>query len=150
MRPVCIEPQQCPHPSQDKRTELEMQHACRPRVPTVPLAIPCADFAGPLSASPSVPAPPHIPQSAAASHPHPIPCRGLVDSQGKLWVDYPYGADGQDLWSELEQYYSQYLRLYYKTDADVEKDTELQAFWSEFKVGSAVVQLGNWLLHAWS
>ncbi len=46
---------------------------------------------------------------------------------GELLVDdYPYAQDGLLIWSALEKYFSEYLSLYYKSDADVAGDTELQ------------------------
>lgn len=38
------------------------------------------------------------------------------------------------IWRELETYFGEYLRLYYKLDADVAGDVELQAWWAEAKV----------------
>ena len=54
-------------------------------------------------------------------------------------MDYPLADDGLDFWYALEAYFSEYLRLYYKSDADVAADGELQRFWAECKVGSSYV-----------
>jgi hypothetical protein len=52
-----------------------------------------------------------------------------------LWLDdYPYAQDGMDLWGALLAYFTGYLQLYYRSDADVASDTELQAWWRECKV----------------
>ena len=59
----------------------------------------------------------------------------MVDANGKPWVDYPYADDGIDLWQAYVDYFGNYLRLYYGSDADVQADSELQAWWEECKVG---------------
>lgn len=65
-------------------------------------------------------------------------CRGIVSPEGKLWLsDYPYAQDGLDLWSAYLEYFTAYLKLYYKSDADVLDDREVQAWWTEVKVSSA-------------
>ncbi len=59
------------------------------------------------------------------------PSRGLMTAEGKLLVDdYPYAQDGLLIWSALETYFSDYLSLYYNSDADVASDTELQVGWT--------------------
>lgn len=45
--------------------------------------------------------------------------------------DYPYAVDGIEIWFALKQWVSDYLSLYYKDDASVKKDKELQAWWDE-------------------
>lgn len=45
--------------------------------------------------------------------------------------DYPYAVDGLDIWFTLKQWVSDYLSLYYKDDASIKKDQELQAWWNE-------------------
>ena len=57
-----------------------------------------------------------------------------MDASGNPWLDYPYADDGLDIWGELEAYFEAYLGLYYKNDADVKADAELQAWWGEVKV----------------
>jgi hypothetical protein len=65
----------------------------------------------------------------------PLLCRGMIDHKtGKPWLDYPYAADGLDVWSELSSYFDTYLRLYYRNDREVLQDPELQAWWEEVKV----------------
>lgn len=47
--------------------------------------------------------------------------------------DYPYAADGLDLWSALKSWVSDYVSLYYKDDKEVQEDTEIQSWWKEIK-----------------
>jgi arachidonate 15-lipoxygenase len=44
---------------------------------------------------------------------------------------FPYRDDGQLIWDTLGDYVAEYLGLYYKTDADVTEDYELQAWAAE-------------------
>ena len=41
-------------------------------------------------------------------------------------IYYPYRDDGMEIWTVLGNYVRDYLALYYKTDADVTEDYELQ------------------------
>ncbi|GAB4813772.1 hypothetical protein N2152v2_000818 [Parachlorella kessleri] len=70
---------------------------------------------------------------AANAVPEDLKLRGMVDANGKPWMDYPYADDGTDLWQAYVDYFGAYLRLYYGSDADVQADTELQAWWEECK-----------------
>jgi len=45
--------------------------------------------------------------------------------------DYPYAVDGIEIWFALKQWVSDYLSLYYKDDASIKNDRELQAWWDE-------------------
>ncbi len=45
-----------------------------------------------------------------------------------LLPDYPYRDDALLLWQATETYVKDYLSLYYTSDADVNEDTELQAW----------------------
>ena len=47
--------------------------------------------------------------------------------------DYPYAADGSDLWGAIKQWAEEYVRIYYKTDEDVRRDEEVQCWWKEVK-----------------
>lgn len=63
-----------------------------------------------------------------------LEARGLLDKDGNVWVqDYPYAKDGLEVYAELEKYFTEYCQVYYKSDADVAEDTELQAWWAEVK-----------------
>ena len=48
-----------------------------------------------------------------------------------LIEDYPYAVDGLEIWFSLKTWVSEYLSLYYKDDASVRRDKELQAWWDE-------------------
>jgi len=50
-----------------------------------------------------------------------------VDDTSRL-PDYPYRDDALLLWQATETYVKDYLSLYYTSDADVNEDTELQAW----------------------
>ncbi|EFJ14272.1 hypothetical protein SELMODRAFT_234610 [Selaginella moellendorffii] len=45
--------------------------------------------------------------------------------------DYPYAVDGLEIWTAIEKWVTDYLEIYYKNDASVTSDPELQAWWSE-------------------
>ncbi|KAL2337925.1 hypothetical protein Fmac_012371 [Flemingia macrophylla] len=45
--------------------------------------------------------------------------------------DYPYAVDGLEIWDAIKTWVKEYVSLYYPTDASVQQDTELQAFWKE-------------------
>ena len=47
--------------------------------------------------------------------------------------DYPYAADGLELWSAIKSWHREYVDLYYKDDAAVQNDVELQNWWSEYR-----------------
>ncbi|KAL1225430.1 Linoleate 9S-lipoxygenase 1 [Cardamine amara subsp. amara] len=47
--------------------------------------------------------------------------------------DYPYAVDGLEIWYTIESWVKDYISLYYKTDEDVQTDTELQAWWREVR-----------------
>ncbi|EFJ46751.1 hypothetical protein VOLCADRAFT_105417 [Volvox carteri f. nagariensis] len=70
---------------------------------------------------------------ATEALPEDLKTRGMVDANGKPWLDYPYATDGLDVWNALTSYFDKYLRLYYKSDEDVENDAELKEWWSEVK-----------------
>jgi arachidonate 15-lipoxygenase len=44
---------------------------------------------------------------------------------------FPYRDDGMEIWTVLGNYVRDYLALYYKTDADVTEDYELQSWAKE-------------------
>jgi len=45
--------------------------------------------------------------------------------------DYPYAVDGLEIWFAVKEWVSDFLSLYYKNDASIERDQELQAWWNE-------------------
>lgn len=48
-----------------------------------------------------------------------------------LIEDYPYAVDGLEIWSAINKWVQDYCTFYYKTDAMVSNDSELQAWWKE-------------------
>ncbi|OIW17162.1 hypothetical protein TanjilG_18117 [Lupinus angustifolius] len=56
------------------------------------------------------------------SSPHGI--RLLID-------DYPYAADGLEIWAAIKSWVEEYVSFYYESDAAIAQDAELQAFWKE-------------------
>uniref|UniRef100_A0A0R0IXL0 Lipoxygenase n=1 Tax=Glycine max TaxID=3847 RepID=A0A0R0IXL0_SOYBN len=57
----------------------------------------------------------------------------LEPNLGGLTVeqDYPYAADGLEIWAAIKSWVQEYVSFYYKSDAAVAQDAELQAFWKE-------------------
>jgi arachidonate 15-lipoxygenase len=55
--------------------------------------------------------------------------RGVNDRN--LLPDYPYRDDALLLWYAIRQWVNGYLNIYYRNDADVERDSELQNWLSE-------------------
>ncbi|KAJ1420345.1 PLAT/LH2 domain [Sesbania bispinosa] len=48
-----------------------------------------------------------------------------------LIEDYPYAADGLEIWAAIKAWVEEYVNFYYKSDAAIAQDSELQAFWKE-------------------
>jgi arachidonate 15-lipoxygenase len=61
--------------------------------------------------------------------PQELASRGVADPA--LLPDYPYRDDGMLLWEAIDAFVGRYLRLYYRSDADVVTDTELQSWCRE-------------------
>ncbi|KAG0566967.1 hypothetical protein KC19_7G100500 [Ceratodon purpureus] len=52
--------------------------------------------------------------------------------------DYPYAADGLELWGALKDYMTDHIKLFYDNDKAVTQDKELQNWWTEARtVGHA-------------
>jgi len=49
----------------------------------------------------------------------------------EYFPDYPNREDGLLVWAAIVDYVKDYVNLYYSSDSDVEKDTELQMFYQE-------------------
>ncbi|XP_015939187.1 linoleate 9S-lipoxygenase 1 [Arachis duranensis] len=45
--------------------------------------------------------------------------------------DYPYAVDGLEIWDAIKTWVQDYVSLYYASDNEVTKDTELQTWWKE-------------------
>ena len=50
-----------------------------------------------------------------------------------LFDDYPYAADGLDIWHAIKTWVTDYCSLFYKDDYSVNTDVEIQAWWSEIQ-----------------
>ncbi|KAM1490433.1 hypothetical protein ACFXTO_033560 [Malus domestica] len=50
-----------------------------------------------------------------------------------LIEDYPFAADGLEIWSAIKTWVKDYCSFYYKTDETVQKDSELQSWWKELR-----------------
>ncbi|XP_072990735.1 linoleate 9S-lipoxygenase 6-like [Typha latifolia] len=50
-----------------------------------------------------------------------------------LIEDYPYAVDGLSIWFAIKTWVTDYCAIYYPTDAAVQADVELQAWWKEVR-----------------
>ncbi|XP_058092518.1 linoleate 9S-lipoxygenase A-like [Magnolia sinica] len=50
-----------------------------------------------------------------------------------LFKDYPYGADGLDIWTAIKTWVSDYCSIFYLDDNAVSSDNEIQAWWNEIR-----------------
>ncbi|KHN22839.1 Linoleate 9S-lipoxygenase-4 [Glycine soja] len=48
-----------------------------------------------------------------------------------LIEDYPYASDGLEIWDAIKSWVEEYVSFYYKSDEELQKDPELQAWWKE-------------------
>ncbi|KAL6558515.1 Lox9p [Orobanche minor] len=62
-----------------------------------------------------------------------------------LIEDYPFAVDGLDIWSAIEAWVFDYCSIYYPTNDEVQRDTELQSWWKELcKVGHGDLKDKPW------
>lgn len=47
--------------------------------------------------------------------------------------DYPYAADGLEVWSAMKAWNAEYIDIYYKDDIAVQQDPELQKWYTEYR-----------------
>ncbi|XP_002448678.1 linoleate 9S-lipoxygenase [Sorghum bicolor] len=47
--------------------------------------------------------------------------------------DYPYAADGLEMWAAIKDWVADYCAIYYGDDGAVARDSELQGWWSEVR-----------------
>lgn len=47
--------------------------------------------------------------------------------------DYPYAADGLELWTAIKGWNAEYVDLWYKDDSAIQNDTELQTWFKEMR-----------------
>ncbi|PKI55323.1 hypothetical protein CRG98_024339 [Punica granatum] len=50
-----------------------------------------------------------------------------------LFEDYPYAADGLEIWTALKTWVTDFCSIFYRDDSSVQSDEELQAWWSEIR-----------------
>jgi arachidonate 15-lipoxygenase len=72
-----------------------------------------------------------------------LEARGVDDPT--LLPDYPYRDDALLIWAAIRDWVSDYLNLFYATDADVEQDQELQNWLAELvdRQGGQMVDIGQ-------
>ncbi|KAJ0977170.1 hypothetical protein J5N97_012644 [Dioscorea zingiberensis] len=62
-----------------------------------------------------------------------------------LFEDYPYGADGIEVWTAIKQWVEGYCKIIYPNDESVMTDIEIQAWWTEIRrVGHGDKQNETW------
>jgi len=62
-----------------------------------------------------------------------------------LIEDYPYASDGLEIWTAIKTWVGEYVNFYYKSDAAIAQDAELQAFWKELvEVGHGDLKNATW------
>lgn len=47
--------------------------------------------------------------------------------------DYPFAVDGLELWDAMKSWNTEYVDIFYKTDADIPSDGELMEWWTEIR-----------------
>ncbi|XP_047949369.1 linoleate 9S-lipoxygenase 6-like [Salvia hispanica] len=50
-----------------------------------------------------------------------------------LFQDYPYGADGLDIWIAIKNWVIEYCSYFYEDDASLRSDNEIAEWWSEIR-----------------
>ena len=62
-----------------------------------------------------------------------------------VFKDYPYGADGLEIWTAIKTWVTDFCSIFYKDDNSVKSDIELQAWWSEIRnVGHGDKRSDSW------
>ncbi|XP_052186308.1 linoleate 9S-lipoxygenase 5-like isoform X2 [Diospyros lotus] len=62
-----------------------------------------------------------------------------------LFEDYPYGADGLDIWVAIKKWVTNFCLLFYANNYSVRSDKEIQAWWSEIRnVGHGDLHHKEW------
>ncbi|CAM6056129.1 unnamed protein product [Sphagnum tenellum] len=47
--------------------------------------------------------------------------------------DYPYAVDGLEVWDAMKTWNTDYINIFYNDDSEVQKDTELQTWYKEYR-----------------
>jgi hypothetical protein len=47
--------------------------------------------------------------------------------------DYPYAVDGLEVWDAMKAWNTDYIDIFYNDDREIQKDTELQAWYKEYR-----------------
>lgn len=50
-----------------------------------------------------------------------------------LLEDYPYAADGLDVWTAIKTWVTNFCSHFYRSDEDIASDVELQSWWKEIR-----------------
>ncbi|KAG5514887.1 hypothetical protein RHGRI_036064 [Rhododendron griersonianum] len=50
-----------------------------------------------------------------------------------IFEDYPYGADGLDIWVAIKAWVTNFCSIFYTDDNSLRSDDEIQAWWSEIR-----------------
>lgn len=65
--------------------------------------------------------------------------------------DYPFAVDGLEIWSAIKSWVHEYVCIYYKTDEDIQNDTELKNWWHEVRTkGHGDLQNKLWWPKMWT
>ncbi|KAG0606527.1 hypothetical protein M758_9G148100 [Ceratodon purpureus] len=62
-----------------------------------------------------------------------VPDRCAKEGVKLVIADYPYAADGLELWSAMKGWNADYVNIYYRDDRAIQRDAELQSWWTEFR-----------------
>lgn len=81
-------------------------------------------------------------QLSACLLPNNLELRGVADAE--RLPDYPFRDDGLLIWAAIHEWVESYLRVYYRSDAELLADPELQAFAAE------IVSEQGGRLHGWA
>ncbi|XP_076947195.1 putative linoleate 9S-lipoxygenase 5 [Bidens hawaiensis] len=65
--------------------------------------------------------------------------------------DYPFAVDGLEIWSAIKSWVHEYVCIYYKTNEDIQNDTELKNWWHEVRTkGHGDLQNKSWWPKMWT
>ncbi|PHT30684.1 hypothetical protein CQW23_29729 [Capsicum baccatum] len=61
-----------------------------------------------------------------------------------LIEDYPYAADGLEIWATIEAWFDDYCSFYYLVDDMIQDDSELQSLWKEVREKVHAINFGQY------